>query len=180
MSEINLLKYEVSPCEPLHVTKEHIKNVLEELPHHVNAKDKPTMNATIKALQQDKEQLRGVDFRKQLLIVTAAMSANNADTKVPSSLTTWAIVAVDGERNPVPLPLKQIDNWNAARPGDVVSFTHSNAKKTGRLVIATGVHVVEGAHSRDNLKVVNKLYQDKAYIHAAMKQYYECTTPDAI
>ncbi|KAI8481571.1 hypothetical protein Bbelb_406710 [Branchiostoma belcheri] len=92
MSEINLLKYEVSPCEPLHVTKEHIKNVFEELPHHLNAKDKPTMNATIKALQQDKEQLRGVDFRKQLLIVTAAMSANNADTKVVQLLSSLATI----------------------------------------------------------------------------------------
>ncbi|KAI8486997.1 hypothetical protein Bbelb_352570, partial [Branchiostoma belcheri] len=44
------------------------------------------------------------------------------------SSTALAVVAVEGERNPVPLLLKQIDNWESAKTGDIVTFTRSNAK----------------------------------------------------
>ena len=36
MKELNLGSYEVVPLEPLHDLKEHINNILKELPKHLN------------------------------------------------------------------------------------------------------------------------------------------------
>ena len=42
LSNHNLESYEVLPVEPLHVIKEHIKNLLDEIPHHLSKKKKKT------------------------------------------------------------------------------------------------------------------------------------------
>ncbi|XP_078609001.1 uncharacterized protein LOC144880606 [Branchiostoma floridae x Branchiostoma japonicum] len=105
MAEINLEMYEVSPCETLHLTKEHIKNLLEELPHHLCQHDKDKMTDTLNTLQNDKEQLRGVDYRKHLLILTAVLFEHKANPKVIDLLSTLANVvhicySLEKERTP--------------------------------------------------------------------------------
>ena len=39
MKELNLTQYEVVPVEPLHDLKEHINNILKELPKHLTGEE---------------------------------------------------------------------------------------------------------------------------------------------
>ncbi|CAH1240892.1 Hypp6172 [Branchiostoma lanceolatum] len=87
LKAINLEQYEVSSCESLHNAKEHMKNLLEELPNHVNPQDKASI-MEVQSAFQGKEVMRGSDFRKLLISVTAHLVANGGDPKVVELLNT--------------------------------------------------------------------------------------------
>ncbi|KAI8511919.1 AP-5 complex subunit zeta-1 [Branchiostoma belcheri] len=80
VDELNLGQYEIAPCEALHNSKEHIKNILEELPNHLCGKDKAAMKE-VAAMFQGKEMQRGVDYRKHLLTVTVKMATQDGNPK---------------------------------------------------------------------------------------------------
>ncbi|KAI8511914.1 AP-5 complex subunit zeta-1 [Branchiostoma belcheri] len=80
VDELNLGQYEIAPCEALHNSKEHIKNILEELPNHLCDKDKAAMKE-VAAMFQGKEMQRGVDYRKHLLTVTVKMATQDGNPK---------------------------------------------------------------------------------------------------
>ena len=63
MKELNLGSYEVVPVEPLHDPKEHINNILKELPKHLNDTESTLFEGALEAVLSTKEKLRGSDYR---------------------------------------------------------------------------------------------------------------------
>jgi len=61
--------YEVLPTEPLHDVKEHICNVLTELPAHLEKKENNEFQNIIECTFAGKEKLRGCDYRLAAVIV---------------------------------------------------------------------------------------------------------------
>ena len=51
----------------------HIKNLLQELPHHITDIDTLTKLKEIVAIQYSKDRIRGVDYHKTLIFVTIAL-----------------------------------------------------------------------------------------------------------
>ncbi|KXJ13241.1 hypothetical protein AC249_AIPGENE7033 [Exaiptasia diaphana] len=73
VNDLNLQNYEVLSFEPLHDTMNHIRNIITELPQHITD---PKVLITFKqiiAVLFDKEKVRGTDYRKALLKLTAAI-----------------------------------------------------------------------------------------------------------
>ena len=73
VKELNIESYEVLFFEALHCSMNHIKNVLQELPHHITDIDTLIKLKEILAVQMSKEKLRGVDYRKTLIYITIAL-----------------------------------------------------------------------------------------------------------
>ena len=65
----NLKKYEILVNEPLHDISSHIKNIQQELPHHVG-KDKKRMVNVIISTFNGKEAKNSADHRRSLLLLT--------------------------------------------------------------------------------------------------------------
>ena len=63
MKELNLTQFEVVPVEPLHDLKEHINNILKELPKHLTGEETSLFEEAIEAVLSTKEKLRGADYR---------------------------------------------------------------------------------------------------------------------
>ena len=61
--------YEVLPTEPLHDVKEHIANVLTELPSHLEKDENSAFQDIIECSFAGKEKLRGCDYRLAAVIV---------------------------------------------------------------------------------------------------------------
>ena len=77
------------PTEPLHDIKEHIKNILTELPQQLNQQELQIFATVKNAVTGSKERLRGCDYR--LWAVTLAMQmANNARITVCQLLNSLA------------------------------------------------------------------------------------------
>ena len=73
VEELNIEKYEVLYFEALHCSMNHIKNLLQELPHHITDIDTLIKLKEILAIQYSKDKIRGVDYRKTLIFVTIAL-----------------------------------------------------------------------------------------------------------
>ena len=73
VESLNLENYEVLYFEALHCSMNQIKNVLEELPHHISDIDTLIKLKEILAVQLNKEKMRGVDYRKTLIFLTIAL-----------------------------------------------------------------------------------------------------------
>ena len=61
VNDLNLQSYEVLCFEVLHCSMNHIKNVLQELPHHITDIDTLIKFKEILNIQLSKEKIRGVD-----------------------------------------------------------------------------------------------------------------------
>lgn len=61
--------YEVLPTEPLHDVKEHICNVLTELPAHLEREESDHFQSIIECTFAGKEKLCGCDYRLAAVIV---------------------------------------------------------------------------------------------------------------
>ena len=68
--------YEVLPSEPLHDIKEHIANVLTELPSHLEKEEKNAFQDIIECSLGGKEKLRGCDYRLAAVIVAQYLRGN--------------------------------------------------------------------------------------------------------
>ena len=73
VEELNIEKYEALYFEALHCSMNHIKNLLQELPHHITDIDTLIKLKEILAIQYRKDKIRGVDYRKTLIFVTIAL-----------------------------------------------------------------------------------------------------------
>ena len=73
VEELNIEKYEVLYFEALHCSMNHIKNLLQELPHHITDIDTLIKLKEILAIQYSKDKIRGVDYRKTPIFVTIAL-----------------------------------------------------------------------------------------------------------
>lgn len=73
IQDLNLESYEVLCFEALHCLMNHIKDILQELPHHITDIDTLIKLKEILSVQLSKEKLRGVDYRKTLIFVTIAL-----------------------------------------------------------------------------------------------------------
>ena len=59
MKELNLTQYEVVLVEPLHDLKEHINNILKELPKHLTDEEKSLFEEAIEAVLSTKRKVKG-------------------------------------------------------------------------------------------------------------------------
>ena len=73
VESLNLQSYEVLCFEALHCSMNHIKNILEEIPHHISDIDTLIKLKEILAVQLNKEKKRGIDYRKTLIYLTIAL-----------------------------------------------------------------------------------------------------------
>ena len=76
MKELNLTQYEVVPVEPLHDLKEHINNILKELPKHLTGEETSLFEEAIEAVLSTKEKLRGADYRLCCIVLTLHLGSN--------------------------------------------------------------------------------------------------------
>ena len=76
MKDLNLTQYEVVPVEPLHDLKEHINNILRELPKHLTNDEKPLFEEAIEAVLSTKEKLRGADYRLCCIVLALHLGSN--------------------------------------------------------------------------------------------------------
>ena len=76
MKDLNLTQYEVVLVEPLHDLKEHINNILQELPKHLTNEEKPLFEEAIEAVLSTKEKLRGADYRLCCIVLTLHLGSN--------------------------------------------------------------------------------------------------------
>ena len=76
MKDLNLTQYEVVPVEPLHDLKEHINNILKELPKHLTNEEKPLFEEAIEAVLSTKEKLRGADYRLCCIVLALHLGSN--------------------------------------------------------------------------------------------------------
>ena len=72
----NLTQYEVVPVEPLHDLKEHINNILKELPTHLTDEEKTLFEEAIEAVPSTKEKLRGADYRLCCIVIALHLGSN--------------------------------------------------------------------------------------------------------
>ena len=89
MKEQNLGSYEVVPVEPLHDLKEHINNILKELPKHLNDTESTLFEEALEAVLSTKEKLRGSDYRL-CCVVLALHLGNNCRLSIRRLLNTLA------------------------------------------------------------------------------------------
>lgn len=68
--------YEVLPTEPLHDVKEHIANVLTELPAHLEKEENDEFQNIIQCTFAGKEKLRGCDYCLAAVIVAQYLRGN--------------------------------------------------------------------------------------------------------
>ena len=59
MCELHLQHYELAASEPLHDIKEHMKNIVTELPEHLNNNKKEHFQTVTEAVHSTKGQMRG-------------------------------------------------------------------------------------------------------------------------
>ena len=76
MKDLHLTQYEVVPVEPLHDLKEHINNILKELPKHLTNEEKPLFEEAIEAVLSTKEKLRGADYRLCCIVLALHLGSN--------------------------------------------------------------------------------------------------------
>lgn len=69
MKDLNLENYEVSPVEPLHDTKGHIKNIWDVLLECLNEQQKKTCYDTLHGCYGNKDKVRGCDYRLSAILV---------------------------------------------------------------------------------------------------------------
>ena len=77
MESLNLENYEVLYFEAIHCSMNQIKNVLEELPHHISDIDTLIKLKEILAVQLNKEKMRGVDYKDSDLLENSPTSNSN-------------------------------------------------------------------------------------------------------
>lgn len=76
MQDLNLNMYEVLPVEPLHDLKEHINNVLKELPKHLTKEEKALFEEAVEAVISTKEKLRGAGYRLYCVVLALHLGNN--------------------------------------------------------------------------------------------------------
>ena len=67
MKDLNLDRYEVLPCKPLHDIKGHISNLYDEIGNHLSKDEKKYFKDMVTLSFDNKECKRGVNYRKSLL-----------------------------------------------------------------------------------------------------------------
>ena len=91
LKDLCLNQYEILLVEPLHDISHHIENVLIELPHHLNSKEKKIIEETVTTCMQGKDNKRGCDHRLALIQTTAYLQqkalVSEAPLKVLQTLT---------------------------------------------------------------------------------------------
>ena len=83
---MNLAKYEILPCEPLHDIGHHIENVLTELPHHLSEDEANIINKSTKLSLGKKESIRAIDYRIALVQTTAMAHQSTIVSSRPLAL----------------------------------------------------------------------------------------------
>ena len=73
LEDLNLSQYEVLPTEPLHDVKDHIKNLMTEIPKHLTKDESPEFKKLCEVLFDGKDKIRGTDYRKGCLITSKYM-----------------------------------------------------------------------------------------------------------
>ena len=88
MKDLDLGQYEVVPVEPLHDLKEHINNILKELPKHLTEEENALFEESVEAVLSTKEKLRGSDYRL-CCVVLALHLGKNCRLTIRRLLTAW-------------------------------------------------------------------------------------------
>ena len=109
--EINLSRYGILINEPLNDISNHIKNIQEELPHHVPKEKKMDVKNIIAQSFNGKEAKNSADHRKSLLIITDWFIENLKDhftTNILISLCEIQEILYLTDKNRSPLTILRL------------------------------------------------------------------------
>ena len=90
LCDLNLSYYEIPPHEPIHDILNHIKNLFNELVHHIPKKMKETFSNTIQNSFNGKDAKRFSDYCKSLLIVGNWLQENLSENIITRIILTLA------------------------------------------------------------------------------------------
>ena len=76
MKELKLTQSEVAAAKLLHDLKEHINNILKELPKHLTDEEKTLFEEAIEAVLTTKEKLRGPDYHLCYIVLALHLGSN--------------------------------------------------------------------------------------------------------
>ncbi|CAH3191660.1 unnamed protein product [Porites evermanni] len=76
MKELKLTQYEVVAAKLLHDLKEHINNILKELPKQLTDEEKTPFGEAIEAALSTKETLRGPDYHPCCIVLALHLGSN--------------------------------------------------------------------------------------------------------
>ena len=76
MKELKLTQSEVVAAKLLHDLKEHINNILKELPKHLTDEEKTLFEEVIEAVLSTKEKLRGPDYHLCCIVLALHLGSN--------------------------------------------------------------------------------------------------------
>jgi hypothetical protein len=86
LEDLHLANYEILPTEPLHDIGHHIENVLTEMPHHLEEKERQVFEDCVSTCLDGKDSKRGVDYRAALLKITTYAQQNKSLSETPLSI----------------------------------------------------------------------------------------------
>ena len=76
LEDLNLAQYKVVPVGPLQDLKEHINNLLNELPKHLTNEEKVLFEEAVEAVISTREKLRGSDYRLCCVVLALHLGGN--------------------------------------------------------------------------------------------------------
>ena len=118
LETVNLTRYEALPSEPLHDIKEHIKNIVEELPKHLNEEETKAFDEVIETVLKSKDKQRGCDYRlcSIILAINLGRCARISIQKLLYTLAEMTGLIYDDAENRTPRYILRLHN---------VTFMHS-------------------------------------------------------
>ncbi|XP_070549540.1 uncharacterized protein [Ptychodera flava] len=165
LADINCSRYEILPSEPLHDIKGHIHNVLEELPSDIEDKDEAvSLQTFIQAtyMYGDKDEIRGCDARKAILLVSQYLhekvsgqsSVSSQHSQLIDTLAEISEIAYKHDHERCPRLILRLYNV-AFLHGIMCKAIFSNPKKlTKRKMFGRYFHNLT-VHQPDQLRVVS-------------------------
>ena len=105
MEELSLSQHEILPTDTLHDISNHIKNIYQELPFHVDKADKSLVTKAIERSFDGKEAKNSDDHRKSLLLLCSFFNEKFTNSYLTETLMTLIetqeIYSPEKERNAV-------------------------------------------------------------------------------
>ena len=94
LEDHNLASYEIFSSEGLHDVKDHIKNVCDELPHHIEGSVKEAFTSFVQQEFGTRATVRGSDYRKAAMKLPVIMRTKNAPEEVQGLVDTMAEICL--------------------------------------------------------------------------------------
>ena len=158
LKHLHLANYEILPTEPLRDIGHHIENVLTELPHHLEVKERHVFEDCVSTCLDGKDSKRVVDYRAGLLKIIAYSQQNRSLSETPLLILETLsemqriLYCVEEKRNPCLILRYYNQSWYHAIP--LKLFLKHPKKLTTRKLFGVYFHDLT-AHAGCMLRLVS-------------------------